>query len=96
MLAEAGAEIAGPCRTIKDALATAADDSVAAAILDIRLGDGTVGPVAQQLSERGIPFIFYTGQVDTDPIRKKWPDHKIVSKPANSRTILAAVADVLK
>ncbi|HUI20555.1 MAG TPA: response regulator [Methylocella sp.] len=96
-LTEAGARITGPCRTVKEALATldGAGESPEAAILDIRLGKETVAPVAQQLCERGIPFMFYTGQVDTDPIRRAWPDHKIVSKPANYRTILAAVAAML-
>ncbi len=96
MLAGAGATVAGPCRTVEDALATLDGDNPTAAILDIRLGHETVAPVAQQLSERGIPFMFYTGQIDTDPICKAWPDHKIVSKPANQRTILATVANLLK
>ena len=79
---------------MKDALA--AIDGVGAAVLDIRLGDQTVDPIARQLDERGVPFLFYTGQIDTDPIRRKWPDHKILAKPARPQCIVMAVADLLK
>jgi DNA-binding response OmpR family regulator len=94
ILAKAGAKVSGPCRTVKDALA--AIDGVGAAVLDIRLGDQTVDPIARQLDERGVPFLFYTGQIDTDPIRRKWPDHKILAKPARPQCIVMAVADLLK
>jgi DNA-binding NtrC family response regulator len=96
ILIDAGAQIAGLCRTVKDALAVIDHDGLAAAILDVRLGRETVAPVAQELSKRGIPFFFYTGQADMDSIRMEWPECKIVSKPAHSCDILAAFADMLK
>ncbi|MGQ0444405.1 MAG: response regulator [Beijerinckiaceae bacterium] len=95
-LVDAGAEVAGPCRTVKDALAAISLNELGAAVLDIRLGEETVGPVARQLDERGVPFFFYTGQIDTDPIRREWPHHKIISKPARPEYIVKAVADLLK
>ena len=95
VLTEAGAVIAGACRTVKEALALVDDDDLALAILDIRLGKDTIAPVARQLTRRGIPFVFYTGQVETDPIRAEWPDCRIVPKPAQPRTIVAAMADLL-
>jgi DNA-binding NtrC family response regulator len=94
ILSEAGAEIAG-CRTVEDALALAAKNGLAAAVLDIRLGRETIAPVARELARRGIPFVFYTGQIDTDAMRAEWPDCIIVPKPAQARTIVTAVADLL-
>src|SRR5262245_41014319 len=67
ILLEAGAEIAGGCRTVRDALAIASGDEVDAAILDVRVGRETIVPVAQQLASRSTPFIFYTGQIGKDP-----------------------------
>lgn len=92
-LVEAGAEIAGVCRTVRDALALAEQNGVAAAILDFRLGCETAEPVARQLSSRGIPFVFYTGQLEAEPLlRLEWPGCKILRKPSRPQAIVDAVA----
>ena len=95
-LTEAGAEVIGPSHTLQDALALAEREHLTAAILDIQLGRDSVGPVAQRLTDRGIPFVFYTGQVHTDPIRTRWPNSKVISKPAIAANLIAAIASVLK
>jgi DNA-binding response OmpR family regulator len=95
-LRAAGAEVIGPSHTLKDALGLAQREHPTAAILDIRLGRDDVGPVAQELSKRRVPFIFYTGQAHTDPIRSRWPGSKVLSKPATAAALIAAVAAVLK
>jgi DNA-binding response OmpR family regulator len=95
-LEEAGAEVIGPALTLQDALALAEREHLAAAILDIQLGCDNVGPLAQRLTDRGIPFVFYTGQVHTDPIRTRWPNSKVISKPATAANLIAAVASVMK
>ena len=51
--------------------------------------------MATQLTDRGIPFVFYTGYVDTGEIREKFPHSKIVHKPASPEILVGAVADVL-
>ena len=96
ILAEAGAEVVGMCRTIGEAVAFVEREDFAAAVLDIRLGQETISPVARRLTQRGIPFVFYTGQVETDPIRAEWPACRIVPKPAQPRAIVAAVTDLLR
>jgi hypothetical protein len=85
---DVGAEIVGPCRMVSDALALAVGN-VSAAVLDIRLSSETVLPVAAQLAEHGVPFVFYTGQPETDEILAKWPGCAVVQKqqPANDGLI---------
>ena len=95
ILREAGAEIAGCCRTVREALTIAERNGVAAAILDVRVGRETIAPVARQLASRGTPFIFYTGQVENDPELAEWTGHRVLSKPARASTIVAAVAEAL-
>lgn len=95
-LTEAGAEIAGFGQTVKEALALVDGNRITAAILDIRIGRETVEPVARKLADRRIPFIFYSAQVDIDPIRVKWPLSKVISKPARPKTIVAAIAEAVK
>jgi DNA-binding response OmpR family regulator len=96
ILSDAGAEIIGPVQTVKEALAFAAEMSLSAAILDIRLGERTAAPVARLLAERGVPFLFYTGQSGTDPLRAQWPASRILSKPALPLSLLTAVAAMVR
>ena len=95
-LRSTGEEIIGPSHTLQNTLALAEREHPTVAILDIRLGRDDVGPVAQELSKRGVPFIFYTGQTHTDRIRSRWPGSTVVSKPVTAATLIAAVAAVLK
>jgi DNA-binding response OmpR family regulator len=94
VLREAGADIAGPCSGIVDALAALADGKVTAAILDVRLGCETVAPVARELTKKGTPFVFYSGQLGADPALAEWPNCRILTKPALPRMIIAAVAEL--
>ena len=95
ILREAGAEIAGCCRTVREALAVAERNGVAVAILDVRVGRETIAPVARQLTDHGTPFIFYTGQVENDPDLAEWTGCRVLSKPARASAIVAAVAEAL-
>jgi DNA-binding response OmpR family regulator len=94
LLTEAGAEVVGPCQTVGDALALV-DGRVSAAILDFALRHDTVEPVAAQLAECGVPFVFYTGQLETDALLAAWPGSKVVRKPADAKMVVAAVASLL-
>ncbi|MCC6888881.1 MAG: response regulator [Hyphomicrobiales bacterium] len=88
----AGAKICGPCASLGQALALAADADISVAILDVRLGRETAAPVARVLRERGIPFFFYTGQVRNDPFWHDWPDARVLAKPASASALIAMAA----
>ncbi len=98
VLQEEGAYVLPICRTVNEALAIARDPAalVSVAILDVRLGREMVTPVARELAERGTPFLFYTGQANSDPIIAEWPHAKVLSKPTSRKTLLAAVAQSLQ
>jgi two-component SAPR family response regulator len=51
ILQEAGAEIVGRCRTVTNALASVEKDAISAAVLDVRIGNVTIAPVARQLGK---------------------------------------------
>jgi DNA-binding response OmpR family regulator len=95
-LTDAGAEVVGPSLTVTEAFALAGRENLSAAVLDVRLGRHAIEPVARQLAARSIPFLFYTGQVETDPIKAEWPQCEIIAKPAPSRTLVRAVAALLR
>lgn len=96
LLRDAGAEIAGICRNVKEALALANPDGLSVAVLDVRLDGEMVTPVARRLARWGIPFVFYTGQVDTAPLRAEWPDCPIIAKPVRRQALVRAVAAQLR
>jgi DNA-binding response OmpR family regulator len=95
ILCGAGATVLGPCRTLAHAVRLIEGDHISAAILDFRLGEDTTLPVAEQLHRHGIPFVFFTGQMNTGQIESACPGAKVITKPFQSRTIVAALADVL-
>jgi DNA-binding NtrC family response regulator len=96
ILAAAGAEVMGPCRTLAQASRLIGADAISGAVLDFRLGHGTSLPVARQLKEHGIPFLFFTGQLSTSQIDAEYPGTKVISKPFQRGAILAAVVDMLE
>jgi DNA-binding NtrC family response regulator len=95
VLSDAGAQIVGGCHNVRAALALTRAEGLSVALLDLQLGQESILPVARDLAERGIPFVFYTGQVELEQVRSEWPQCKVVQKPAPARAIVAAIADVL-
>jgi DNA-binding response OmpR family regulator len=95
VLSDAGAEVVGPSQSVAAAMMTA-EEPLSAAILDMRLGEETVAPVARLLAARHVPFLFYTGQSETDPLRCEWPECRILAKPAMPPSLVAALAALLR
>ena len=96
ILQDAGAEIVACCRNVTDGLTAVEQKPLAAAILDVRIGQGTIAPIARRLSNCGTPFLFYTGQVENDPALTEWSDHTVLTKPARPAAIVAAVVHLLE
>jgi CheY-like chemotaxis protein len=80
MLTELGYEVAGVAGRLDDALELAQGARIDAAILDVNLNGHTVGPVAEALAERGVPFVFATGYGDRGP-PEHLRDRPILHKP---------------
>lgn len=96
ILSDAGAEVVGPAMTVASAVALVRTTPLSAATLDVRLGRETTEEIAFALSERRIPFIFYTGQSLTARMSEHWPDVPVVTKPAARATIIATMKAVLE
>lgn len=94
-LSALGALVSGPHATLAAAKAAAQAIEVDLAILDIDLRGEEVFPAALCLRERGIPFIFYTGQPDRDILRLEFADVPVCIKPADTQTIVSALSGLL-
>lgn len=65
------------------------------AVLDVNLGEETSIPVAEELSRRGIPFVFATGYGDGSMIPKAFAHVPVVRKPYDIAALIAAMSSVL-
>ncbi len=77
----AGGVVVGPAATVREALALIATESVEAAILDVNLPDGDVGPVISALARQDILLLVHTGAGLTPELRKQYPNLRVFTKP---------------
>lgn len=66
MLEEQGAQVLGPAATLLQARAIVEGDSPQLAVLDVNLNGEFVFPLAEELSARGVPFLFATAYADDE------------------------------
>lgn len=74
--------------TLKHALLLVEHDGLAAAILDHTLGDGDSSELCVRLTERGIPFMIYSGHLHVDGPCSGAPH---LRKPATAEDLVSAV-----
>lgn len=75
-----GAEVVGPTADVPRALALIEADGIDAAVLDVNLEGGDAYPIADALTERGVPYLFVTGY-DRWAMPKKYRDAPRIGKP---------------
>ncbi len=96
MLTDAGAEVAGPATTVRSATQIAQTEDLSAATLDVRLGRETTERIAAILSERSIPFLFYTGEALPAEMRARWSDCIVLIKPVRQSILVAAMRRMIR
>jgi DNA-binding response OmpR family regulator len=92
MLERAGAEVVGPVMSVDEAFG-ALDPPPDIATLDVQLGDETSFPIANELAQRGVPFVFATGTAELIPTAHR--SRPLCQKPLSGRAILKALIDAL-
>lgn len=96
VLAEEGADVMATKTSVSAALAALTyEQAPDVALLDVSLDDNEpVFAVADELQQRHIPFVFYTGYRPVDG-RGRFHDVNYYEKPMDSRTLAAALGDAL-
>ena len=87
MLEAAGAYVVSAKRA-GEAISSLDRFEIAAAVLDINLGDHNCSAVCEHLWKRDIPFLFYTGY---SPTLGGWDNVPVLQKPAMPQEIVEAV-----
>src|ERR1700709_2513792 len=95
ILRNAGADVrvAG---TLEEALQSATEDALDGALLDMRLGTSSSLRVAEKLSERKIPFMFFSGQILPPEVTSRFPQARALVKPVDYGKLLDATAQMLR
>ena len=90
-----GIEVVGPAASVAEALALIGRDGdrLDGAVLDIKLGNERVYPVADALRGRGIPFIFATGY-DAAVVPKAYADVPRCEKPVDDKLLARCLSGV--
>jgi len=76
-----GYELEGPFPDQRNAFEAIEDEMPDCAILDVYTSDGEVYPLADALSEAGVPIIFHSGHVTPAEVQSRYPDAWACAKP---------------
>ncbi|WP_022681727.1 response regulator [Sphingobium bisphenolivorans] len=94
LLTDADYEVDGPYASLSDGVAALASDFPDGAVLEIRLGGGDVGMLAEDLKSYDIPFLFCSGFAD-DRLTRHLPDAPLVPKVTLSQTLVPVLDKLL-
>ena len=94
MVRDSGAEVAGPVGSVREALSLVGNGKLDCAILDVNLGGEDVFPVADALSQAGIPFLFLTGHSDSK-VPPRYHGCAILQKPFLPSRLLKALSSMV-
>ena len=92
----AGGRVIGPARTVARALDLIGTTPVDAAILDARLEDRDITPVAQLLVARHVPLIVYSGLGLPNELAAAHPDITLILKPTPTVAVVQRLAALLR
>ena len=63
------------------------------AILDVMTAGGEVFPLADALTEAGVPIIFHSGHFGPKDIAERYPDAQAAAKPCPPSKLIAMIED---
>ena len=89
-----GCEVLGPVPSIAEAFVLLRHNRPDMALLDVRLGNGRVTPIAEALKAAGVPFVLVTGcepEEMTDPVLSQVPWLGKPYEPEKLRSMMECV-----
>ncbi|PRY95544.1 response regulator receiver domain-containing protein [Hasllibacter halocynthiae] len=69
-----------------------ADGAWDVALLDVRLPDGDVFPLAEKLAERSVPLVFHSGHARLERLQRRFPGATILAKPSRNEVLVRTLA----
>jgi two-component system, response regulator PdtaR len=66
------------------------------AILDVFTSDGEVYPLADVLTEAGVPIIFHSGHVTPSEVRQRYPEAWACAKPCSPDKLIDVLQEAVE
>lgn len=88
-----GMRVEGPYANKDHAFIAIDQEMPDVAILDVMTGDGEVFPLADALTQAGVPIIFHSGHMPAATLRERYPDAQAASKPCPPDKLMAMIAE---
>jgi CheY-like chemotaxis protein len=95
LIRELGGEAVGPAPDVATAREHLAAGGVDAALLDVKLGESAVFPLADDLAARGIAFVFVSGY-GRGHLPERFADRPLLEKPVKESTLGRVLAQALQ
>jgi CheY-like chemotaxis protein len=95
VLTELGSTVVGPASRIEEAIELARSSPLDLAALDLNLAGSPVYPVAEILTDRGVPFVFMTGY-GQHGIAEPWRSRPSIAKPFRPSQLATFLRDALR
>jgi CheY-like chemotaxis protein len=95
MLTGLGCAIVGPASRVGQALQLLNGQQVDAAVLDVNIAGELVYPVADELADRGLPYIFVTGY-GASGLTEAYRGRPVLEKPFPKKALLQAMLESLQ
>jgi DNA-binding NtrC family response regulator len=96
MVKDLGYALEGPFADRHGALRAIKGEMPDAAILDVVASDGEIFPLADTLTEAGVPIIFHSGQVSPGEMVKRYPDAHACAKPCPPDRLIDALQEAIE
>ncbi|MFB0610836.1 response regulator [Aurantiacibacter poecillastricola] len=91
-----GFRVEGPYATRDHAMIAIDQEMPDFAILDVMTADGEVFPLADVLTEAGVPIIFHSGHFTEREIAQRYPDAQAAEKPCPPSKLMAMMGKARK
>lgn len=95
MLEEFGCEVIGPAVDVAEAMALISENTLDAAILDVKIAGKSTFAVADELIRRRTPFAFASGNKTLVSI-KRYAPARVITKPYSAENIRRVLCDLIE
>lgn len=85
---DVGAAVVGPVSSVAEALVRLDSGGIDGAVIDVRLRDRDITPVALRLIEKGVPFVIHSGYALPDDLAAMYLEPRVVMKPADPELVM--------
>ena len=92
---DAGGEAVGPATTVQEALSFIQKNGIRAAILDVDLPDGHIGPVLEAL-QASVPVVVHTGVGLPPNLKSRFPNVPVFFKPTPAAVLAKHLSAALR